>query len=471
MIKKTKNVLYMSERGMILPTLIVLMTAFLIIGLALTSYTTSQYSRTRTNVFAANALQVAEAGIEQSLHQINLDETFTGFTTEEEFFNNPTQGKGVYTTVISPTPDSNAKIITSTANVYRLSDLSQPASARKIKVTIVGTNSTGYSVHSGPGGLNITGNAHITNTAIFVNGKLSLASNARIGTVGHPVNVDVAHVACPSSVDPGPSYPQVCDSGQPISMTNNTEIYGTVCATGQTSTGPNNNIKTGNGITGLVPGCTAPEVDTPTYDRDTHITSIATPALSGSSQSCSGNSSRTWGDNIRIDGNVSIRGNCNLRITGNVYITGNLSITQNSRVTIDDITGGTKPVIITDGTINIGGNTAFIANVSGTGAQFISFKSSLACTTAAPGATCVPTGTDLKNSQSIETVTLAGNTSQPGMAFQSYWGKIRLDGNGNMGAAIGQTVDLSGNGTVTFGTILSSGTRSWTITSYQQDFD
>jgi hypothetical protein len=37
-----------------------------------------------------------------------------------------------------------------------------------------------------------------------------------------------------------------------------------------------------------------------------------------------------------------------------------------------------------------------------------------------------------------------------------------------VGSAIGQTVDMSGAGTVTFGTTLSSGARTWTITSYQE---
>jgi hypothetical protein len=54
------------------------------------------------------------------------------------------------------------------------------------------------------------------------------------------------------------------------------------------------------------------------------------------------------------------------------------------------------------------------------------------------------------------------------MIFDAYWGKIKVAGSGNVGSAIGQTVDMSGAGTVTFGTTLSSGARTWTITSYQE---
>jgi hypothetical protein len=81
------------------------------------------------------------------------------------------------------------------------------------------------------------------------------------------------------------------------------------------------------------------------------------------------------------------------------------------------------------------------------------------------------TGTDLRNSQQLETVRIGGSASMPGMIFQSQWGKLTLGGSGNMGAALGQTIDMTGSGTVTFGTILSSGSRSWTVTSYQQIFD
>jgi hypothetical protein len=57
------------------------------------------------------------------------------------------------------------------------------------------------------------------------------------------------------------------------------------------------------------------------------------------------------------------------------------------------------------------------------------------------------------------------------MIFQAYWGKISLNGSGNLGSAIGQTVDMGGAGTVLFGTALSSGTTTWSITGYQRLFD
>ena len=68
------------------------------------------------------------------------------------------------------------------------------------------------------------------------------------------------------------------------------------------------------------------------------------------------------------------------------------------------------------------------------------------------------------------TVTVGGAVNLPGMIFQSYWGRIVLNGSGNLGSAIGQTVDMSGAGTVLFGTSLASGTTTWSITGYQRQF-
>lgn len=454
-----------NENGMILVALIGLMTAFAIIGIALFSYVTSQYSQTRRNVFIANAAQAAEAGIEQTLYEINQNETFSGYNTEQIFFDNSAQGKGVFTTVIESAGDDNSKTITSTAKVYRQTNLNQPVSTRRIKVTIVGTNSEGYSVFTGPGGLNLSGSANITNSDVYVNGKIALSGSAKIGTSSQPLNVNVAHSACPPGTNPGPTYPQVCTTGQPISFSGSSKIYGSVCATGQTNS---SNILTGSGGQGLISGCVAPPVSTPTYDRSAHIAAVTTTgSASNSLYECKGSSTKTWPSNLKLTGDVNLGGSCKLTITGNVYITGNLDLGGSTKVTIADSVGSNRPVIIVDGIISNGGSARVIANSSGTGAHFISFKSTAACS---PNCTSV-TGTDLKNSQSLETVDIGGSASMPGMIFQSYWGKISLGGSGNMGAAIGQTIDLSGSGAVTFGTILSSGDRTWTVTSYQRVFN
>ncbi len=461
MIKRDK------QDGLILISVIIAISAMIIVGFALVSSTSSQFLLTSKDTYTANASLAAEAGVEQSLQQLNTNDNFGGYPTAQQFFNNTTQGLGTYTTTITNDPsNANGRVITSTGKVYRYHNTTTPASTRIVRVTAVGTSSQGYSVYSGPGGLILGGSAAITNSSVYVNGTITLSGASKIGTSSQPLTVNVANDACPTGNSPGPTYPQVCASTQPISLAFSTNIYGTVCATGQTTTGPNHNIQGGNGGAGLQPGCTAPTVSAPTYDRSAQIAAVTTTGA-GNSNTYVCNSfpfNRTWPANLKLTGNVSVASSCNLVVKGNTYITGNLDIGGAAKITVDNSAGTTRPVIIVDGTITVGGSAQLIANSYGTGIEFISFKSTASCN---PNCTSL-SGNDLKTSSGTQTVSIGGAASLPGMVFDSYWGKITVTGSGNVGSAIGQTVDMSGAGTVTFGTTLSSGARTWTISSYQE---
>ncbi|MGH7142481.1 MAG: hypothetical protein ACREF5_03410, partial [Candidatus Saccharimonadales bacterium] len=415
------------------------------------------------------ALYTAEAGIEESINQLNSNSSFSGYSAAQTFFNDSTQGVGTFTTIISNVSGSNAKTIVSTGTVYR-SGGNSPVATRSVEVTVVGTASGNISVETGPGGLILGGSANITNGPVYINGTVTMSGASQIGTNSQPLAVDVANDACPTGSNPGSTYPVVCTgSTQPISLAYSTTIYGTVCATGQTSTGPNNNIKGGNGDLGLEAGCTAPVISTPTYNRSAQISAVTTTA-SGTSNTYTCQSypfNRTWPVNLELTGNVSIGGSCKLTIDGDAYITGNLTIGGAATISVANSVGTTTPVVIVDGTITVGGSAAMVANSNGTGIEFISFDSDASC-----DASCISlSGNDLYNSSKTTTVNIGGAVSLPGMVFQAYWGELVLAGSGHVGAVAGQTINLSGAGTVIFGTTLSSGTSTWAITSYQQVFD
>ncbi len=456
----------LEARGMILVSVLILSTILMMIGFSLISAITGQYRLASDDVYTDNALLAAEAGVEQSVEQLNQSDSFAGYPTPQTLFNDQTQGFGQFVATISASPDdTNAKIITSTGTIYHYGQTTDPVSIRKVKVTVVGTASAGYSVSTGPGGLILGGSASITNSSVYVNGTITMTGTSSIGTQTNPVTVDAGNIACPKGSSPGSTYPTLCSDGnQPLSLAFSTKIWGTVCATGQTSTGPNNNIKGGNGGLGLQVGCTAPTVSQPVYDRAGIIGGMATTA-SGTSGAyvCNGNKSVTLPANVQLTGtSVSWGNSCTLTISGNVYIPGNLSIGGAVKIKVADSLGTTRPVVVVDGTVDVGGSASMIANSSGAGIDFVSFKNA----TGDPAST--PTGTNLYNSQSQQNVTVGGAVSLAGMIFDAYWSEVALSGSGNIGAAAGQTVNLSGAGTVIFGTTLSSGSKTWTITSYQQ---
>jgi hypothetical protein len=461
-----------NQDGVIVVAILSVSIVLTIVGVSILSYSLNYFNRVRSNVFFLNAVQVAEAGIEESIYELNRTDDFAGFTTEKELFNNETQGRGVFTSVIVEKVDSNVKEILATGKVYRSETSAEPESTRVIKATAVGTESDGFSVHTGIGGLILGGSASITNSDIYVAGKIRLEGSSKIGTYNQPVKVDVAHNSCPEGGLPGNSYPMVCSSGQSIEMDPSTNIFGSVCATNQTSTGPNpsGNIQPGAPAdsTGLQIGCVAPVLQTPPYDRLEHIGRMTVEAPSNSNTYiCQGNQNlKQWPDGLRLNGNVSIGSNCNIEILGDVYINGNLSLGGSSRIRVADSVGIERPVVVIDGTVNIAGSAGMISNDQGMGARYISYATNLAC-----GSGCVDlSGNDLRTVQGHETIRVGGSGNLPGMIFQSYWGKVTLTGSGNMGSAIGQTVDMSGSGTVTFGTVLASGTKTWTLSSYQPVF-
>ena len=452
------------EQGLVLVMVMVMVAALMIIGLSLISQSTSQYVLTTATATGNNATYTAEAGVEQSIQALNADSSFSGYSSPQTFFDSATQGYGTYTTAITPASgNTNAKVITSTANIYKYKDHTTRLSTRIVQVTVVGTTAESYSVLTGPGGLILSGSGNITNSSVFVNGKITLTGAAKIGTVSKPLDVDVANKACPTTG--GSTYPSLCTGSQPISLAQSTNIYGTVCATGQTSKGPNNNIQTGNGGQGLIVGCTAPDVSTPTYSRTDHINAVTTTgSATDNTYVCkSWPFTRVWPANLKLTGNVDISSSCDVTIKGNVYITGTLHIGGAAHVRVDDSVGTTRPVILVDGAITVDGSASITANSSGTGPELISFASNASC-----GSACTSlTGNALYQTSTYPTVTVSGAVSVPGVVFNAYWGKATITGSGNIGAAVGQTVDLSGAGTVTFGTKLSTGVSTWTISSYQ----
>lgn len=453
------------DRGSLLVAALLVGMLMIGLGIVLGNMATAQLVRTNRNISSLNALQVAEAGIEKSISQLNVDEMFTGFTTEETFFDNPEQGVGIFTTEIVEGIEDE-KFIISTGAVYRYQDTEgDPISQRRLRVTVVGTESDGFSVHTGPGGLLLGGNASITNSDVHVNGFIELGGFSQIGTENDPRGVNVPNIRCPLGVNPGANYPEQCSSSasNPITVGSNARIYGSVCATHQTN---GSNIFAGDGGEGLITGCIAPEVQPPEYDRQAQIDAVTISAPSNDNQyRCQGsNNNVTWPDGLRLNGNVSLTGNCTVNIEGDVYITGNFRTGGSSSVRVSDIAGLEQPTVIVDGEIDIGGSGQFISNNQGVGGRFISFQSEAGC-----NPDCVElSGNDLYDSQNQVTVDLGSGVNLAGMVFQSYWGTARLAGGGSVGAIAGQTVDLRGSGTVVFGTVLSSGEKTWRATSYQE---
>lgn len=431
----------LQQKGFILPLFLIttLMISIIIMTIAITA--NSDYRLSSRETYKVNAQFAADAGLDKALVDLTNTPSWTGSGGEITVLDDG-KIKTTYTTTLLSGASPDKKILSVVAKTYSPTTSATPKITRKYEMDVQAVTS-GFgasSVVTGVGGLTLSNNAKISGGDVVVNGKVTLSNNAQIGLTTNPVNVRVAHQSCPSP--PNATYPQICasgENGQPISMGNNSRIYGNVQATNQTN-------GTNMSNPGLIAGSTFAPIALPTYDREAQkagVTITRTPA-----QVACSSGSATWPANLKITGDVTLGNNCNVTVQGNVWITGRVNMGNNSRFTIASSVGTTRPTMMIDGQlgINFGNNAQVVPNASSTGMQIITFYSRASCS---PDCTSV-TGSDLYDSQDDITINLSNNGNAPNTILWARWTQVTVSNNGALGAVTGQTVALGNNAVINF---------------------
>lgn len=454
-----------SNHGAVLPVMMILLLFMLAIGLTSMGLAQNQYQQSQRGVTDTNSLLTAEAGIEKTLQELNQDDTFSGYTSEQEFFNSEHQGRGTYETTVTDGTINNEKIISSTGRVYVPHDASEPETVRRVEVVVVGTTAVDYSVHTGPGGLIMNNSATIANGDVHVNGFIEMRNSSRIGSESNPGLVEVPHINCPEP--PDENYPRQCQDGegQPIDIQSPAWIYADVYATNQTDGSQMSH-------SGLISDA-ASEVTLPNYDRQSHQDAANNNggSMTNTEASCTQNHlTKTWGaDLIITGGDVEINKNCKIIVEGDIWIKdGGLLLRNSGRIEVADGLAE-SPTIMIDGQngLTFRNSSTVISNEDGIGADFITFYSTADCS---PDCDDV-TGVDLYNSQQVDTIILNNSGLAAGSTFYARWSKVHVLNSGAMGSVLGQTVELSNSGNISFGEELSSGESVWSIVNYQRTFE
>src|SRR5688572_22104521 len=86
----------LNTKGIIVPTMVFIMLILTVSALALSTFAINHFSRISDSVAGTGALLTAEAGTEQTLYQLNQNNSFRGYATEEVLFSRSTQGRGTY---------------------------------------------------------------------------------------------------------------------------------------------------------------------------------------------------------------------------------------------------------------------------------------------------------------------------------------------------------------------------------------
>lgn len=445
------------QEGQVLVSLLIVVPSLILIVSAYLSLSASSYRLSRQDQFHTMAQLAADSGADYAIGQINQNSDYAGIG--ETTLHSDSQIRTTYTETVAADGDSS-KTITSTGKTYWPASAATPAATVTVKVDLRAVQQDNYSIISGNGGLIMSNSSKIVAGDIFINGTISLSNSAQIGLSTNSVNVDVADEACP--VPPDATYPRICNSGEtaePISIINTAHIYGTVRANNQITTAAMTN-----------PGLTASSgVATqalPSYDRAGQKTAVAT-TITGAAASCS-SGTKTWVANTKITGDATISNSCKVTVAGNVWITGELTVSNTAQMIVADSLGTTRPNIMVDGDngADFKNSAKLISNASGTGFEIYTFWANAACS---PDCTTL-TGTNLYNSRSMITISLDNTAQGPQSIFYAYWTKVQVKNSGQIGALIGQTIELKNSGTITFGSAASTGSTFWVTNGYRRSF-
>ncbi|HET9174040.1 MAG TPA: hypothetical protein VFN56_02025 [Candidatus Saccharimonadales bacterium] len=454
----TRTRLRTDQNGMLLLVLIITIPFLILIATyylreSLTSYQVGRQDQLRTEAQLA-----IDAGADYGVEQISQNNAWTG-TGGEMTLHSDSSLKTTFAITVN-TNSSTSKTMIVTGRTYWPANTTLPRQQLTVYVDLQAVTGGNYSIVTGEGGLTMSNNSKVVAGDVLVNGTISLSNSAQIGLSTNPVTVKVADQACPQP--PDSTYPQVCASGvgaQPISISNVAHIYGTVDATNQTS-------GTGMSNPGLQAGSNPPPQTLPTYNRAAQKSAVTTTET-GTVASCSSGTA-TWPANLEITGNVTVSGSCHVTVMGNVWITGNLNLSNSAQLIVSSTLGTTVPNIMVDGSsgVVLSNNSSLVPNSNNTGFEIYTFWSAADCS---PDCSSV-TGTDLYNSRNITTISLGNNVSAADTILYAYWSQVTMSNSGQIGALLGQTVNLSNNGTITFGSSVNSGESviTWVIHGYRR---
>lgn len=434
-----------SQQGSILLVFVLTLPFLILIATYYTRLSLTSFQISRQDQMHTAAQLGADAGADFGIEKISLDNTWAG-TAGEVTLHTDSRDRTTYAVTVNNGANSKKTLVV-VGRTYSPTTSSTAKKTVTIYVDLRPVSGGAYGIISGEGGLFMSNAAKVVGGDVFINGEIKMSNSSQIGLSTKPLNVSVAHQICP--VPPDTTFPRVCNSGengQPISIINTAQIYGTVTATNQTN-------GAGMSSPGLIAGTVAPQ-PLPTYDRAAQKAAVTTNTT-GAAASCSGSQNITWAANTKITGNVSIGIKCNVTVLGNVWITGALTMSNSATMTVADALGATRPNVMVDGAAGatFSQSSSLVSNASGTGFEVFTFWSNAGCS---PDCTTL-TGPSLYNSRGVTTINLQQAASAPNTIFYAYWSQVSVGNSGQIGAIIGQTIVMNNAGTLTFGTSAATG--------------
>ena len=368
--------------------------------------------------------------------------------------------------------NSTRKSIQSTGRTYSPATALTPKNTRIFEIEVEGITASSVSIVTGVGGLILENSSKITDGAVFVNGTIDMDGTSQIGTSSNPLIVSVANKVCPVPADS--TYPRPCDpfeNDDPISITSpNARIYGEVSANYQFDDSNMINVND-PANSAIVASSGVSDQALPGHDRNALKSATTGNETSGAAASCTSNGgSRVWGPNLKINGDVTVSRRCEVTIVGDVWITGSLLMRNSGKVIVDDSLGSVIPTVMIDGQdgLEMQQSSSFVQNSAGKNVQIVTYWSSDSCSPECPDVS----GTALAASQNVTTIDVVNSGGADEAIFYARWSKVAIGNSVNVGALVGQVVELRNGATIAFSSSLPgfTPTTTWVKKGYLRVF-
>lgn len=344
-----------AKRGYVLLLSLIFLGIFFTISTAYVNSITTYARSARYDVASAQALALAEAGMDQAAYQLNQNPSYTGET-------NTSLGNGVFTVTVSNI-DSSTKLVTATGYVPNNSN---PVATKILKVNI-GLNdsvvSFHYGIQSGEGGFFME-NSSLVRGNVFAGGSV-------IGTSANYIYGDVV-----SSGDDGWVYGIHATSS----------VFAHTIGKAGVTTIVDKDAYYVSKVNTTVTGTSHPgSLDQPTAPlpiSDDQITEWEAQATAGGTATCSGgvynisSGSISLGP-IKIPCDLTISNSAIVTIGGHIWVTGNIIVQNSAQVKMAPSLGAQNVAIIADDPSDrINGSTISVKNTatfqnSGTTGSFV----------------------------------------------------------------------------------------------------
>jgi len=467
------------ENGFIVGSLLVLMLIVSVLLITITSSAISNYQSSIKENARVNAQFAADSGLDKGIFEINTLGTWTGTAGQVLLLNDVANDiRTTYEVEMFDGATDEQKVMRSTGRTFKPASSTTPIATRIFEIQLVNLVASNTAIVAGVGGLVMNNSAKIIDGSVYVNGEIFLDNTAQIGTSTNPLSVFVANRVCPIPADA--TYPRACalnENNDPFHILSpNTYFYGKVWANHKTD--DTNMIDVDDPSTSSIEVSTGVlEQALPVHDRAAMKAAMpygdpdADPGTSAASASCTTNNGfKTWGPNEKITGNVVVNRKCTVEIRGDVWIDGTLSMDNQGVIKVADSLGATRPTIMIDGQAGLQMNQSsqFVQNTSGTSVQVITYWSDAACSPECPNVT----GVDLANSQNVATIDIVNSGGATEAIFYSKWSKVIIRNSVNVGALVGQIVELEQSATIAFSSGLPGFTprTTWVKKGYLRVF-